>query len=399
MKHFKSEFPQADKVIYFDSAATTLKPKKVIDKLYQFYLNEYATIHRGAYSLSVEASEKYYNTRQAVAKFINANTDEIIFTKNTTDAINLVARSFGSLFQENDEIILTELEHHSNIVPWQILAKEKKLQIKYIPVNDKNELIIEEFEKLLTPNTKLVSLAHIANVTGTVNPIASIVQKAHNMNAKVLVDGAQAIAHLPVDVKKLDADFYCFSAHKAYGPNGVGVLYGKYELLEKMPPAVYGGDMIEKVSFESAIFQKPPYRFEAGTPAIAEIIAFKESIDFLSSIGMANIQKQENDLFSYLHQEMIKISDIVLPIGMPSQQASIISFTHNHLHPLDLATFLDLKKIAIRTGKLCAEPLMQKLNVTSLCRASLGIYNTVEDIDNFIQAIQEISSKLSSIIR
>jgi cysteine desulfurase / selenocysteine lyase len=390
------EFPQSEKGIYLDTAATSLKPFSVVNALANFYQYQNATIHRAAYRLSQNASEKYFETRNAVKSFINAkNHNEIVFTKNATDAINLVARSFGSTFVEGDEILLTTMEHHANLVSWQILAKDKKLHLKFIPANEKGELIISEFEKLLTPKVKLVSLAHISNVTGTCHPVKLIIDKAHMMNAKVLIDGAQAIGHIKIDVTNLDVDFYCFSAHKAYGPYGVGVLYGKAELLEIMPPINGGGDMIDDVNLTYSTYQKAPLKFEAGTPAIAEIIAFHEAIKFMEKIGLDNISAHESKLTQRLLRNLSEIDGLKF-IGKSNTRKSIVTFTLEGVHPLDLATFLDLKQISIRTGHLCAKPYLKTLNLDSVARASIGIYNTLDQMDQFADAILNILKKLAA---
>ncbi len=381
-------------LIYLDSAATTQKPRSVIECMQEFYLHDYATVHRGIYDLSMEATEKYDEAREAIKEFIHANgEEEIIFTKGTTDSINLVAQSFGEMLAEGDEIIITEAEHHSNIVPWHLLAKRKKITLRVVPIDDNGEIILEEYEKLLSSNTKLVSIAHIFNALGTINPLEEIISMAHSYGAKVLVDGAQAAAHHPIDVTQLDCDFYAFSAHKAYGPTGIGVLYGKYELLQQMPPVQGGGDMIDKVTLSDSTFLQPPLRFEAGTPAIAEAIAFKKAIDFLEEIGMENIQAHENHLLSHALQKLAHIPG--LHIHSKAQQLSgIINFSIDGVHPLDLGTFLDLKGIAIRTGHHCAQPTLRRLGLESSARISFGIYNTVGEIDLFIESLLEVIAQL-----
>jgi len=392
----QKEFPQAENGIYLDTAATSLKPRCMVDKLASFYQNSCATVHRSLHKLSQDASQEYFETRSLIKSLIQASSDdEIIFTKNTTDSINLVAKSYGSFLEEGDEIILTTMEHHSNLVPWQMLAKEKKLTLKFIPADEKGELVISEFEKLLTPKVKIVALAHISNVTGTCHPIKYIIKKAHSYNAKVLIDGAQAIGHIQIDVTDLDADFYCFSAHKAYGPFGVGVLYAKKSLLEQMSPVNGGGDMIQNVNLDNFTCQAAPMKFESGTPAIAEIIAFHESIKFLQMIGINNISNHEEKLTSRLLKNLAEIDGLNF-IGNSNTRKSIVTFTIDSIHPLDLATFLDFEKISIRTGHLCAQPYLKILNKTSVARASVGIYNTLEQMDIFADSILRVSKKLAA---
>lgn len=394
MTLYKDAFPQSKEGIYLDSAATTLKLKKMLDAMYQFYLKDYATINRGVYHLSSLATEKYLQTRKAVQEFIHAQSqEEIVFTKNTTEAINLVALSFGELFNEHDEILLSEMEHHSNLIPWQMLAKRKNLALKFIPINEKGELLLDVFEKLLSEKTKLVSIAHIPNVTGTVNPVEAIIQKAHAYGAKVLLDGAQAVGHMPIDVQRMQVDFYCFSAHKMYGPNGVGVLYARKSLLEQMPPIYGGGDMIDQVFLDHATYLKPPARFESGTPAIGEVVAFQETLRFLNEIGMDTIHAYEQSLLQDLTEKLLEIPNLKI-IGTAKEKGAIVSFVIGPLHPLDLASFLSLKKIAIRSGHICAQPLMNRFNISSIARASIGLYNTREDIDMLISSIKEICAKL-----
>jgi len=392
----QKEFPQAKEGIYLDTAATSLKPRCMVDSLSSFYQSFCATIHRSLHKLSQDASQKYFETRSLIKSFIKAKfDDEIIFTKNTTDAINLVARSYGTFLEEGDEILLTTMEHHSNLVPWQMLAKEKKLNLKFIPSDENGELIISEFEKLLTPKVKLVALAHISNVTGTCHPIKYIIEKAHSCNAKVLIDGAQAVGHTKIDVMDLDADFYCFSAHKAYGPFGVGVLYAKKNLLEQMPPISGGGDMIQNVNLDGFTSQLAPMKFESGTPAIAEVIAFHESLKFIRMIGIDNISKHEEKLTTRLLKNLSEIDGLSF-VGNSKTRKSIVTFTIESIHPLDLATFLDFEKISIRTGHLCAQPYLKILNKTSVARASVGIYNTLEQMDIFADSILGITKKLAA---
>ncbi len=383
-------------LIYLDSAATMLKPKQVIDTTVEYYTHSYGTVHRAVYALAATATARYDQVRESIRSFIGAeHVDEILFTKGTTEGINLVAATFGdALLCEGDEILLAETEHHSNIVPWQLLCKRKKAVIKVIPVNDRGEILLEELDKLLSSKTKIVGLAHVANVTGTVHPIEEVIKKAHACGAYVLVDGAQSIAHMPVDVKELDVDFYVFSGHKAFGPTGVGVLYGKRDLLEKMPPYQGGGDMIEKVSFAETTFQKAPLRFEAGTPMIAEVLGLGSAIDYINSLGRENILHWEKKLLSYATAKLLSLPQVKI-IGTALHKASIISFSCKGIHPLDIGTLLDTKGIAVRTGHLCSQPTMQRFGVSSLTRVSFGVYNTFEEIDLFIEALQKILLRVS----
>lgn len=383
----RSHFPQLGikihnkPLVYLDNAATTLKPKVFIDAITQHYSYEVANIHRGIHTLSEKGTYAYEQTRFAVQEFINAKeVHEIIFTKGTTDSINLVASSFGESLKAGDEIIISTLEHHSNIVPWQILAEKKGAKIKVIPINEKGELIFSEYEKLLSNKTKMVSVNYISNALGTINPIKSMIEKAHAFGAKFLVDGAQAVSHLKVDVQDLDCDFFAFSAHKLFGSTGVGILYGKEDLLNQMPPYQGGGDMIDKVTFEKTTFNDLPYKFEAGTPHIAGVIAFKSSLDFITGLGLNNIKNYEDDLLSYGTKKLSEVPGLKI-IGTAAQKASVISFVIEKLHPQDIATFIDRDGIAIRTGHHCTQPLMNACGISGTCRASLAFYNTKEEID------------------
>ena len=393
----KQNFPIFDKndLIYLDSAATTHKPRSVIEAMVRFYSENYGTVHRAIYTLAAEATAAYNEVREKAARFLNAqHADEIIFTKGTTEAINLVAHSFGRAFiQPGDEIIISEMEHHANIVPWQILCQERGAHLKFIPINDKGELILEAYEKLLTNKTKLVSIAHIANTTGTQNPIEQIIARAHEKGAKVFIDGAQSAAHIPVDVQDLDADFFAFSGHKAYGPTGIGILYGKRELLQKMPPYQAGGDMIKTVTMETSTYQDPPLRFEAGTPMIAEVIGLGAALDYIESLGRQHIADWENKLLEYATEKLSNIPGIQI-IGTADKKGHIISFVFKDLHPLDIGTFLNLRGIAIRTGHQCAQPLMNRFGIQSAARISFAPYNTFQDIDAFIDALTHIVTQV-----
>lgn len=384
----RDEFPIFKKhpeLIYLDSAATTHKPSCVIDALNQFYTEDYATVHRAIYRSSMRATEQYNETRAVAARFLNANVDEIVFTRGTTDAINLVAQSYGRTFlKPGDEILISEMEHHSNIVPWQMVAKQTGATLRFIPMNQQGIL---EWQGHITPKTKMVALAHVSNVTGTINPIAEIGQAARAVGAKFLVDGAQAAPHMKIDVQALNCDFYAFSGHKCYGPTGVGVLFGKNEVLEMMPPIQGGGDMIERVELEETTYQMPPLRFEAGTPIIGPVIALKTALEFIE-----RNRKPEN-LLSHATERLEAIAGLKI-IGTAPKKGPIITFHIEGVHPLDLATLLDLKNIAIRSGHLCAQPLLRKFGLTTASRVSFGIYNTVQEVDQFADAVAAIAEQL-----
>ena len=380
-------------LIYFDSAATALKPQAVIDAISNFYTSEYATVHRSVYHFATQATARYSQVREKVQRFLNAaSSDEILFTRGTTEAINLVANSFTKAFlNPGDEILISQMEHHSNIVPWQLVSEERGFHLKSIPINEKGELLLEEFEKLLTPKTKLVAITHISNAIGTRNPIEEMIAIAHRKGAKVLIDGAQSAAHLQIDVQALDADFFAFSGHKAFGPTGIGVLYGKRELLEKMPPYQGGGDMIERVTLEKTHFQPPPLRFEAGTPSIAEVIGLGEALDYIERLGRSKIAEWEDSLLSYATEALLRIEGIRI-IGTAKEKGPIISFIAEGAHPLDIGTLLDLRGIAVRTGHHCAQPLMQRFNISGTTRLSFAPYNSFEEIDHFIETLEEVVS-------
>lgn len=386
---FQNKKINGNPLIYLDTAATSQKPKKVIDAMSRFYLENYATVHRGIYELSMEATESSEMVRELVKNFIRAKSErEIVFTRGTTDGINLLAAAYRELLQEGDEIIVTEGEHHSNLVPWQLLSQKKKVKLCIVPLTPRGEIDLLQLEKMLNARTKLVSVAHIFNSIGTINPIARITRLAHTWGAKVIVDGAQAVGHTPIDVQDLDADFYVFSAHKAYGPTGVGVLYGKYELLESLPPVQGGGDMIQTVTLNTSTFQPPPLRFEAGTPPFVEVIGLGEALSFIQKVGLLQMEDHENLLLEYSLKKLEEIEGLKI-LGSPECRSSILSFTVEGTHPLDLGTFLDLKGIAIRTGHHCAQPTMRKFGLTASARISFGIYNTLEEIDTFMEALQD----------
>jgi len=392
----RKEFPMLAKtmngkpLIYLDTAATAQKPNSVIETICQFYREEYGTVHRAVYEIAARSTEMYSDVRGKVQRFLHARIeDEIVFTRGATESINLVAHSFAKAFlKEGDEIIISEMEHHSNIVPWQLICEQYGASLKFIPITDCAELDLDAFKGLLSERTKLVSVAHIANATGTINPIKEIARLTHEVDAKILVDGAQAAPHLPIDVQDLDVDFYAFSGHKLYGPTGVGVLYGKKELLEELPPFLGGGDMIEEVTLEKTTFQKPPLKFEAGTPSISQVIGLGAAIDYVESIGRVPIHEWEQKLLHYATEKTSEVPGIHL-YGTAREKAGIISFTIEGMHPLDLGTILGLKGIAIRTGHLCAQPVLKRFGVEALARISFGVYNTYEDVDLFIHALKE----------
>lgn len=382
-------------LIYFDNAATSQKPRQVIDSLRHYYEAINANVHRGIHFLAEKATEAFENTREAVAKMINApSKEQIIFTRGTTESINLVAASYGRTFiGEGDEIIVSTMEHHSNIVPWQMLCQEKNAVLKVIPINDAGELLMDEYRKMLSPRTKLVAVMHVSNALGTVNPVAEIIRLAHEQGAKVLIDGAQAAPHYRIDVQALDVDFYAFSAHKMYGPTGMGILYGKRELLEAMPPYMGGGEMIKEVSFKGTTYNEIPYKFEAGTPNIGDAVAMKAAIDYMQSIGQEAIAKHEQDLLTYATDAVATIPGIRL-IGTAHQKASVLSFLIDGVHPLDLGMMLDAKGIAVRTGSHCAMPLMERLGINGTVRASFAVYNTEAEIDTFAKELRRAAETL-----
>lgn len=377
-------------LLYFDSAATAQKPQQVIDAIANFYQEHYGTVHRAVYELALHSSQEYEKVRQMVKTFINAaKVEEIIFTRGTTESINMVAYSFGKAFvQPGDEIVISAMEHHSNIVPWQILCEDRGAVLKVIPFDDQGQLRLEEYEKLLNPRTKLVAITHVSNALGTLNPIKQIVEMAHRFGVKVLVDGAQAAPHLPIHVQELDADFYVFSGHKMFGPTGIGILYGKEELLSQMPPYQGGGDMIETVTFEKTSYNVLPLKFEAGTPMIAEVIGLGAAINYLNAIGMDAIQDYEHYLLDYAKQKMEEIPGMRF-FGTAPQKGALISFIVDGVHALDIGSMLDLKGIAVRTGHHCAQPVMQRFNVPAMVRASFAFYNTSEEIDYFVKSLHE----------
>ncbi len=376
-------------LIYFDNGATSQKPKMVIDAIDNYYKNQNANIHRGVHTLSQEITVAYENARTTIQKHLNAKyAHEIIFTKGTTDSINLIASSFGKKFISNgDEIIISAMEHHSNILPWQQVCEEKGAVLKVIPINSSGELLMNEFEKLLSSKTKIVAITHISNTLGTINPIEEIIALAHAKNIPVLIDGAQAVPHTNIDVQALDADFYCFSAHKLFGPTGVGILYGKEKWLNKLPPYQVGGGTIKTVTFEKTEYADLPLKFEAGTPHIAGGIGLAAAIDYVNEIGLTTIAAYEHELLIYATKELEKIAEVKI-IGTAKNKASVISFIVEKIHPFDIGTILDQLGIAVRTGHHCTQPLMQFYNIQGTIRASFAFYNTKQEIDEFVIALK-----------
>jgi cysteine desulfurase / selenocysteine lyase len=379
-------------LIYFDNAATTQKPTAVLKALLGYYENDNANIHRGAHTLADRATRYYESTRKSIQDFINAKEEaEIIFTKGTTESINIVASTFGRKFiTKGDEILISTMEHHSNIVPWQMLCEEKEAILKVIPINDKGEIIFEEFEKLISEKTKLISIVHVSNALGTINPVKNIIEKAKSVGAKVLVDGAQSSSHLEIDVQGLDCDFFAFSAHKLYGPTGLGVLYGKREILESMPPYQGGGEMIKEVTFQKTTYSDIPFKFEAGTPNIADVIAFQKSLEFIQGLGKSNIKKHEDELLAYATEKLGEIKGFI-PVGTAGQKVSVLSFNINGMHPFDVGVMLDANGIAVRTGHHCTQPLMQRFGLEGTVRASFSVYNTKAEIDQMVASVAKIA--------
>ena len=380
-------------LVYLDNAATTQKPRQVVDAMVEEYYNVNANVHRGVHHLSVVATDMLELSRETVRRFINAeSTQEIVFTRGTTEAINLVASSFCQQeMQAGDEVIISTMEHHSNIVPWQLQAERKGIVVKVIPMTDDGVLLMDAFKQLFTAKTKLVSVAHVSNVLGTINPVADIIRIAHEHGVPALVDGAQSVPHMPVDVQALDADFYCFSGHKVYGPTGIGVLYGKREWLDRLPPYQGGGEMIGTVSFDHTTFNHLPYKFEAGTPNYVGVTGLATAIDYVSSIGMKEIAAYEADLTQYALEQMSQIEGIRI-FGPKEHRGSVISFLVGNIHHLDMGTLLDRLGLAVRTGHHCAEPLMHRLGIEGTLRASFGIYNTHEEVDKLVAGIRRVAS-------
>jgi cysteine desulfurase/selenocysteine lyase len=378
-------------LVYLDNAATSQKPLAVIRALQHYYSKDNSNIHRGVHELSARATEAYERARAKVRRFLGAEYDqEILFVRGTTEAINLVAQSYGrSQVGAGDEVLITTMEHHSNIVPWQILCQEKKARLKVAPIDDRGDLILAEFQRLLSPQTRIVSLVHLSNALGTLNPVREVIQMAHARGVPVLLDGAQAAAHLKIDVRALDCDFYAFSGHKVYGPTGIGVLYGKNELLEKMPPYQAGGDMISSVSFEKTTYNRLPFKFEAGTAHIAGAIGLGAAIDYLEETGIGAVAAHEKDLLEYATEAVREIPGLRI-IGTAREKAGILSFVIDGVHPHDVGTVLDQEGVAIRAGHHCTQPLMERFGLPATARASLGLYNTREDIDALVAGIRKV---------
>ena len=375
-------------LVYFDNAATSQKPKEVIDAITDYYQSYNANVHRSIHQLGEEATAKYEEARQKIADFINANYEEIIFTKNSTEGLNLLAYSLTADLKRGDEIVISQLEHHSNFVPWQQLAKQRGLKLKFIEINEDIELDKESIKKNITKKTKIVSVNHISNAIGTINPVEDITKIAHENGAIIVVDGSQSAPHMPLDMKKINSDFYVFTGHKMLGPTGVGVVYGKRELLQKMQPFLYGGEMINEVKFDDTKFNQLPWKFEAGTPNIAEGIGLGVAVDYLTKIGMKNIFERDKELVSYAMEKMKEIDGIT--IYGPKERASIISFNVNGVHAHDVSQILDSEGVAIRAGHHCCMPLMSVLGIAATARASFYLYNTEQEIDTFIKAIHKV---------
>ena len=397
----RSQFPILSRkvngkdLVYFDNGATTQKPQTVIDAESKYYANENSNVHRGIHFLSGLATDKFEETRSTIQNFIGAkHNHEIIFTKGTTDSINLVANGFKTFLNKGDEIIISEQEHHSNIVPWQICCEQSGSNLKVIPLLDNGELDMDCFYNLLSKNTKLVAVAHISNALGTINDIEKIIEKSHSVGSKVLIDGAQAASHISLNMQELDADFYCFSAHKMFGPTGVGILYGKEDILNSLPPYQSGGEMIKEVSFSGTTYADLPHKFEAGTPNIAGVVAFKSAIDFISNLEVKKIAKYEEELLQYATSEILKIEGVRI-YGTAKNKSAIISFNLEGVHPYDIGMIIDKMGVAIRTGHHCTQPIMKRFNIPGTARISLAFYNTKEEIDLCIKAIKKAKIMLS----
>ncbi|MCY3776552.1 MAG: cysteine desulfurase [Candidatus Aminicenantes bacterium] len=376
---------------YLDNAATSQKPQQVIDAVSRYYSCTNANIQRGVHLLSVRATDAYEATRERVQQFVNATrAEEIVFVRSTTEGINLVAQTAGrSLLNPGDEVIVSQMEHHSNIVPWQMLCQEKGARLRVIPVSGQGEMLLDEYEKLLSPRTRIVAVTHVSNVLGTINPVRKMVEMAHGHGALVLLDGAQAAPHLKVDVQELDCDFYCFSGHKVYGPTGIGILYGKWNHLESMPPYQGGGEMIRSVSFEKTTYTEPPHKFEGGTPNIAGGVALAAALDYLENLGLDRIAAYENELLEYATSRLSQVPGLRL-IGTAPSKAAVLSFVLDEIHPHDMGTILDLEGVAIRTGHHCAQPLMDYYGLPATARASLAFYNTREEIDAMCRGLEKV---------
>ena len=399
IQKIREDFPILDQkiynrpLVYFDNAATTQRPQQVIEALNLTYTEYYGNIHRAAHFLADKATAAYEETRDKVKNLINAESrEQIIFTKGTTESINLAAFSFGEAFvKQGDEIIVSEMEHHSNIVPWQLMAGRKGAKIVMLPIDDDGRLMIEKLDELITPKTRLIAVAHVSNVLGTINPIAEIARIAHANGIHILVDGAQAAPHLQLDIQEMDVDFYALSAHKMYGPNGVGVLYGKKDLLEQIPPYQGGGEMISEVKFSGTTYNELPYKFEAGTPNISDVIAFGAAIDYIHNVGLENLAVWEHELLEYATSKLLTVPGLRI-YGTQPHKSGVISFNVEGVHFFDLGTMLDKFGIAVRTGHHCADPLMDHFGIQGTVRASFAVYNTKEEIDIFVEALKKVIS-------
>jgi len=381
-------------LIYFDNGATTQKPRRVIDRLVNYYTSENSNVHRGAHHLSNLATQAFENARKFIAGYVHAeNAEQIIFTKGTTESINMVASGFYSFVNEGDEVVISAMEHHSNLVPWQQLCEKRGARLRVIPVLEDGSLDMEAAIKLLSHQVKILAITHISNVLGTINPVKELIAQAHQFNIPVLIDGAQAIAHIPIDVSDLDCEFYAFSAHKAYGPMGTGVLYGKMAWLHKLPPYQYGGEMIDQVTFEKTTFNKSPYKFEAGTPNVADVLGMETALQYLQQLGIGKVQQHEDELLHVATAALKEIPGMRI-IGEAKHKTAVLSFVVEGVHPYDLGTLLDQMGVAVRTGNHCAQPLVESLGLTGTIRASFGVYNTLEEIDYFVNALKKAIAML-----
>ena len=396
IKGIESDFPvlsqkvNGKKLVYLDNAATTQKPKAVIKSIERYYNESNANIHRGVHALSQKATDLYENSRKNISNFINAESEkQIIFVRGATEAINLVANSHvRPLLNQNDEIIISQMEHHANIVPWQLICEEKNAKLRILPMNQRGELILDSLGKIISKKTKFMAINHVSNSLGTVNPIEEIVKIAHQQKIKILIDGAQAVQHIPIDIQKIGADFYCFSGHKLYGPTGIGILYGKKQLLNEMPPYQGGGDMIKSVTFDETVYNDVPHKFEAGTPNISGAIGLSAAIDYIREIGIEKISKHESELLEYASKELNKIDNVQI-IGNAENKASVLSFVIKNIHPHDIGTIMDSNGVAIRAGKHCTDPVMDFYCIPATARASFAAYNNKDDVDKLIKSVKK----------
>ena len=396
IKGIESDFPvlsqkvNGKKLVYLDNAATTQKPKAVIKSIERYYNESNANIHRGVHALSQKATDLYENSRKNISNFINAeNENQIIFVRGATEAINLVANSHvRPLLNQNDEIIISQMEHHANIVPWQLICEERNAKLRILPMNQRGELILDSLGNIISKKTKFMAINHVSNSLGTVNPIEEIVKIAHQHKIKILIDGAQAVQHIPIDIQKIGADFYCFSGHKLYGPTGIGILYGKKQLLNEMPPYQGGGDMIKSVTFDETVYNDVPHKFEAGTPNISGAIGLSAAIDYIREIGIEKISKHESELLEYASKELNKIDNVQI-IGNAENKASVLSFVIKNIHPHDIGTIMDSNGVAIRAGKHCTDPVMDFYCIPATARASFAAYNNKDDVDKLIKSVKK----------